>query len=290
LVSTGTFSEYRENATFTTTDVDVSKVGTAYNAGGLPQTIPNSATWPNNGTVPAAPKNQPIPASLRGKSLWNGILYVTDITNSASHRTGVKLVNGTNLPDGTNASSPAAGLTVVTANPAIIVGDYNTGGVPPVDTSASLTAARTVASYNAQPAAVMADAVTVVSSNWTTGNYNSKASSSQRPATNTTINAALVSGIVPSDATSYSGGVENYIRLLEDWSGGKRLTYYGSMVNVYNSQQSTAHWQGSYYSPANRNWYFDTNFLDPNKLPPGTPVLRTLGRGQWAQLDGKQIR
>lgn len=288
LLSTGTFSEYRENATFTTTNVDVSNVTTAYNAGGLPQTIPNTTSWPNNATVPSSLKNQAIPSSLRGKSLWNGILYVADITNSSSHRTGIKLINGTKLPDGSNSSSPAAGLTVVSENPTIIVGDYNTGGVPPVDTSSSLTADNHTSSYTVQPAAVMADAVTVVSSNWTSGGYDSKSSSSSRPATNTTINSAIISGIVHSGPTSYSGGVENFIRLLENW-GGKRLTYYGSMVNVFESKQSTAKWDGNYYSAANRNWYFDMNFLDPNKLPPGTPVLRTLNRGQWAQIDGRQI-
>ena len=34
----------------------------------------------------------------------------------------------------------------------------------------------------------------------------------------------------------YSGGVENFPRFLEDWSG-KTFTYYGSMLELYNSQQ-----------------------------------------------------
>ncbi len=285
LMTSGTMQDYREGATVRTVDVDVSRVTTAYSSGGLPQTVPNANNWPNNATVPAALKNKPIPASLRGKSLWNGVLYVADVTNSAAHRAGVKLLNGASLPDGSRAGSPAKGLTVVTPNAAYVVGDYNTGGNPPVN-SGALNASNKVAGYTVQPAAIIADAVSVVSSNWVSGNYNGKAALNQRPATNTTLNAALISGTVASNGSAYSGGVENYIRLLEDWSG-RRVTYYGSMINVFESQQSIAPWQntGVYYQAAARNWYFDVNFLDPNKLPPGTPVLRTIMRGQWAQIE-----
>lgn len=285
VTSSGSFHDYREGSTFTTTTVDVSKLDAAYNSGALPQTIPNSSNWPNNGTVPSALKNQPIPSALQGKSFWNGILYVTDVTNSTSHRTGVELINGQSLPDGSNSSSPSTGLTVATDNAAFIVGDYNTGGTPPVDTG-SATANNYAGSYTVEPAAVIADAVTVVSSNWTSSNYNNQSSLSRRKAANTTINTALVSGIVPTSSNGYSGGVENYIRLLEDW-GGKRLTYFGSMINVYNSEQSTAPWKdtGNYYQAPARNWHFDTQYLNPNRLPPGTPIVRSLMRGQWVQVE-----
>jgi len=94
----------------------------------------------------------------------------------------------------------------------------------------------------------------------------------------------LISGIVASDGTAYSGGVENYLRLQEDWSG-RRLTYYGSIVNLYESDQATAPWSyGSYYTAPARNWYFDISFLDANRLPPGTPIVRSLKRGQWVQV------
>jgi hypothetical protein len=285
MMTTGSMKDYRENATLTTTDIDVSKVTTGYNGGGLPQTIPASANWPNNASVPAALKNQPIPAALQGKALWNGILYVTDVTDSATRHTGVRLLNGTSLPDGSNTLSPTAGLTVATANAAFILGDYNTGGAPPVNSGTDLAANNYAAGYTVQPAAVIADAVTVVSSNWTSGNYNTVSSLSSRNPANTTINTAIISGQVASDGTAYSGGMENFIRLLENWSG-KRLTYYGSMINLFQSRQATARWQttGNYYNAPTRNWYFDINFRDPRKLPPGTPVSRSLKRGQWAQI------
>jgi hypothetical protein len=193
MVATGSMNDYREGATLTTTDIDVSKVTAGYNAGGLPQTVPSTANWPNNATVPAALKNQPIPAALRGKELWNGILYVADITNSGTHRTGVRLLNGGSLPNGSNASSPTAGLTLATPNAAYIVGDYNTGGVPPVDSGTNLAANNYAAGYTVQPAAVIADAVTVLSANWTSGNYNTVAALGSRTPVNTTINSALIS-------------------------------------------------------------------------------------------------
>ncbi|MBC7367824.1 MAG: hypothetical protein H7343_13605 [Undibacterium sp.] len=286
MLSVGGMNDYREAATLATTDIDVAKITAGYNAGGLPQNIPATATWPNNASVPAALRNQPIPVILRGKDFWNGVLYVADITDTTSHRAGVRLLNGTSLPDGTQASSPAAGLTVATANPAYIVGDFNTGGVPPSDSGSNLAANNYVAGYTVQPSSVIADAVTSVSANWISGNYDTVASLSSRTPVNTTVNTALISGIVASDGTAYSGGVENYIRLLENWSG-RRLTYYGSIINLYQSRRATARWQttGAYYNAPTRNWYFDTNFLDPRKLPPGTPVTRTLKRGQWAQLQ-----
>ncbi len=286
MFAAGTMKDFRESATLTTIDLDVGKVTAGYMAGGLPQQIPSTNKWPNNSSVPAALKNQPIPVALRGKNLWNGILYVADITHGFGHRTAVRITNGSELPDGSKASSPQAGLTVVSQNAAYIVGNYNAGGSPPVNSGSDLAAANAVSGYTVQPAAVIADAVTIVSANWISSNYNGVSSFSSRTPVNTTINTAFISGIVPSDGANYSGGVENYMRLLEDWSG-KRLTYYGSIINLFASAQATAPWQntGVYYNAPGRNWYFDVNFLDPNKLPPGTPILRSLKRGQWVQIQ-----
>jgi hypothetical protein len=286
LLNESTLRDYREAATLTTTEVDVGALNTAYNGGYLSQAVPTG--WSNGASVPAILRGKSAPASVVGKDFWNGVLYITDVANSTTHRTGIVLKNGSNLPDGTKTAGDVAGLTVVTENAAYIKGDYNTGGsTAPSDTGAA-TDNNYASGYTVQPAAVMADAVTVVSSNFATGTggYDSSTALSSRPATNTTINTALVSGVVASDGTAYSGGAENYIRLLENWSS-KRLTYYGSMINVYQSQESTAHWPGTgvVYNAPTRNWYFDVNFLDPNKLPPGTPVLRSLLRGQWVQVE-----
>jgi hypothetical protein len=69
---------------------------------------------------------------------------------------------------------------------------------------------------------------------------------------------------------------------LEAWSG-HTFTLNGSLVCLFDSAKATSPFQnpGVYYSAPTRNINFDPNFLDPNKLPPGTPALRTLVRGKW---------
>lgn len=58
------------------------------------------------------------------------------------------------------------------------------------------------------------------------------------------VNTAIVSGNVPTPALpaeGYSGGAENYPRFLEDWSSST-MTYYGSMVELYQSKQAIGPW------------------------------------------------
>ena len=38
------------------------------------------------------------------------------------------------------------------------------------------------------------------------------------------------------------------------------------------------------YTPPKRNWAYDANFDDPTKLPPKTPSLLKVIRGQWANV------
>ena len=100
------------------------------------------------------------------------------------------------------------------------------------------------------------------------------------------MDAALLAGIVPSARIGvtkyYSGGVENFPRLLEDWAG-HTLTYNGSMVVMFPSRYATNFWisPGTYYKEPTRKWAFDVNFLNWNKLPPGAPQGQKLVRGQW---------
>ena len=133
-----------------------------------------------------------------------------------------------------------------------------------------------------RPAALVGDSINILSAAW------SDASSSlplaSRTAADTTVNAALLGGIVPSSGSFYSGGVENFPRFLENWSG-RKLAYNGSMVVMFFSHLATAPWGGSdVYSPPNRQWTFDLNFMDVTRLPPGTPEVRALVRAQWTTL------
>ncbi|MGA2662589.1 MAG: hypothetical protein ABSH34_34350, partial [Verrucomicrobiota bacterium] len=61
------------------------------------------------------------------------------------------------------------------------------------------------------------------------------------------------------------------------------LTINTSMVNLYNSVVATAPWQvpGTYYYAPTRNFNFDQNFTNQNRLPPGTPMVYYLYRQAW---------
>jgi hypothetical protein len=184
-------------------------------------------------------------------------------------------VNGTNYP-----SIFSRGLTVVTPQPLYVEGNYNVqinGGSPVLGSPNTA---------NTYPAAFMADSITVLSSNWVDETASSSGQSySSRNAVDTTINAACLEGIVPSIGNNYSGGVENFLRLLEAWDG-HTLTYNGSIIVMFPSIVATNLWQApdagsSYYGVPTRNWAFDTNFLTAAGLPPLTPDFRTVVRNSW---------
>ncbi len=97
------------------------------------------------------------------------------------------------------------------------------------------------------------------------------------------MDTAIVAGIVPTNAfnnVKYSGRAENFPRFNEDWSN-KTLTYYGSMVELFDSQQAIGNWGNSnVYSPPIRQWYFDNNFK--TTAPPGTLMLYNYIRAKWS--------
>ena len=68
------------------------------------------------------------------------------------------------------------------------------------------------------------------------------------------------------------GGVHNFLRYLEDWTG-QTSNYEGSLVSLYFSQYGVGAFKccNMVYQPPARNYSFDTDFLDPSKMPPGTP-------------------
>ena len=173
----------------------------------------------------------------------------------------------------------------MTPNIAYIQGDYNTGTtastqpasnttttyVPPVDNPSPI-----VTGYNRAASAVVADAVNILSNAW--NDANSLLSKSSRQASSTTINTAIVAGNVPTTTASYSGGIENFSRFHEDWSGDY-LTIYGALALLFDSEQATGRWNAADYTPPNRRWYYDTLLQDHN--PPGFHVARTYERGRW---------
>ena len=135
-----------------------------------------------------------------------------------------------------------------------------------------------VSGYNKIPSAVVGDAVNILSNAW--NDANSLLSQSSRVASNTTVNAAIVAGNVPTTSSSYSGGIENFTRFHENWSG-RYFTIYGALALLYNSGQATRPWGGADYTPPGRRWYYDTMLQDNN--PPGFSAARVYERGRWVQ-------
>jgi hypothetical protein len=181
----------------------------------------------------------------------NGILYASR-DQVAGTEQAIRLVNGEELK---------SGLTIASDNPMYTLGNYNT--------------------VNKKAAALYTDALTVLSNSW----QDSKSSwgLNSRIASNTTVNAAFMTGNTNSEGNHYSGGLENLPRFLESWSG-KTFTYKGSMVDLWFSEQATGVWSyGSYYTAPNRNWTFDMDFLDPTNLPPGTPQVNAVLKVSWLQ-------
>jgi len=184
---------------------------------------------------------------------------------TSSSLPAVRVANGTVLP--------SHGLTVVTPSPLYVLGNYNANGV-------SLNNGTNVS--NTMPAALMGDSITALSSNWS-DTWNSSTPLASRNPAPTTINAATFEGIVPTVGANYSGGLENFIRLLENWNSAN-LTYNGSIVVMFPSQFATNKWitPGTYYSAPTRKWAFNLNFMQQNGLPPLTPMVTAICRQTWS--------
>jgi hypothetical protein len=196
---------------------------------------------------------------------FNGVLYVSD----DAANTGVRLANGAELP------SMGGGFTVISENPVYVQGDYNI--------------------VNKVPAAVMADAITVLSNKWGEKDPGGKTyddigdkKAKDRPASATMVNAALAMGPnAESKPDAGNGEFNNLVRFLEDWDGAE-FKYSGSMVALWHSMKATAPWlccdendKDHYYTPPTRIWSYDTLFN--TSLPPGTPYGIVMVKGRWWQ-------
>lgn len=225
------------------------------------------------------------------------------VNDQRYYRRGVRLINGQVLPGVYNSATPAntRGFTLATENGVYVAGNYNATGVATVPATGN-TPSTDYLPYNTAlhiPASIVADAVTILSNNWNDAQSFSSAvtspyNQSLRPATTTTMRFAMIAGDTITSMTDtpnqgggdprLNGGVHNFKRFLENWgaSGGQRLDYTGSLINLYNSRNNNGTFKccGTVYSPPRRNWVFDATFLDPNRIPPGTPFF------QYVQTTG----
>jgi len=228
---------------------------------------------------------QPIDINIGALTAWSLTNSTLRPRLSGSNLTSVYVVDSRTLP-GTSLGAvrvtngvalPPNGLTVATGRPLYVWGDYNTDGATKGTTNTSTT----------RPASLVADAITILSDNWSDANSTSTLAS--RVASSTTVNAAILTGSVDTILGHYSGGMENFPRFLESWGSANVFTYNGSMIKMFPSLYATNVWgQTNVYNPPKRNWAYDANFDDPTKLPPKTPSLLQVIRGQWTSVPPDQ--
>ena len=188
-------------------------------------------------------------------------------------RRALKLVNGG------LGSLPVDGLTVTSENPVYVQGHYNADASGFGDPHAS--------------AAVIADAVTLLSTAWDDWNSLDLPYSPANAAptyyrfavaTGTSLSYDQPGG-TPTDFGT-DGGVQNLMRLLEDWTGDT-LYYRGSLAPLWVSRQARGSYKcclNVFKQPTTLAFEHDTDFLDMTKQPPGTPYISDVNITGFRQI------
>jgi hypothetical protein len=241
--------------------------------------------------TPARDGSASIPTSLRSLGLAasdrseGGFVWHFDLDKTAYSYTpkqstyGFAFSGGRDLPNA---------LTIATEQAIYIQGDYN--------------------NVDWKPAATMGDTIAVLSNACSNndrrincgdlrdagGNPVAQAAGTALPvATPTTVRAAFLSNTDLTDTTQtpirYSGGLNNYIRMLENWQNVP-LNYRGSFISLGIAQEFSGRYQAGklgwgdlqninnltnyyYYFPPLRNYFYDANFNFAERLPPLTPKV-----------------
>jgi hypothetical protein len=244
-------------------------------ANGLPNGILDAGEDVNGNGILDTYGQTPVLPNGASSPLDGGAGPWTSVTSAIARknlpvlfRRALMLVHGATISLGTNSDGNPIGLTIATENPLYVKGNYNANGT-----------------FNGTHAACawIADAVTILSGDWNDANsFSSPGDDSGRQSmSDYYYRAAVIAGkgiSFPWISGNYQdfgtdGGAHNFLRFLEDW-GGRALNYRGSIVSLYFSQQAVGTYKCGYstvYDPPTRGYNFDTDFLDPNLLPPGTP-------------------
>ena len=270
---------------------------------------------PDNSTATAALPN-PTNPSLNDR--YNRAKPVL-INQNNLFRRSVRLFNGENLSisGAVGKLSPNKGITIASENMVYIWGNFNTSGVTgiPINNSTLNNGGFMGAQV---PSSIVCDAVFPLSKTWydglsamfpegTTDPTNTSArgfpwrmADDNLPSVqdSTAVRAGIIAGTTLSSLRAgagepgrnaaglrNSGGIINYPRFLEQWNSGTEQpwSYSGSLIPLFHSTQAISQWEQDtsvIYLPPRRNWSFDQTFLDPTRLPPGTPFF------QYVQATG----
>lgn len=229
--------------------------------------------------------------------------------NNTYFRRGVRLFDGETLSFSAAPTklSTTKGISVSSENMVFIWGNFNTTGINSIPVGGSTL---NDGGYSGPqvPASIVADAFFPLSKTWFdavsalypegSSDPRNMAGTAFRTADDdltsigqgTSVRAGIIAGTTISSLTGTpgrdaaglrrNGGVVNYPRFIELWNFNgtvKSWNYTGSFIPLYRSTQAMAQWENDtsvLYMPPKRNWSFDSTFLSPNKLPPGTPFFQ----------------
>ncbi|HEY6337144.1 MAG TPA: PilX N-terminal domain-containing pilus assembly protein [Candidatus Sulfotelmatobacter sp.] len=249
----------------------------------------------NTNTAPPNPYLALTAAQCNTVGMFNsisGARHVLKLVAGGMNRAGT----GTYLPIlppaaacAFTATTDCGGFTVASENPVYIQGDYNSGAADPFWGGGTNNNPHSAAS-------IIADSVTLLSninkwplptSGWIDATSLANPTNLGGRVPNTTYYRAAISAgkSIPFPQPGWAGvskdfgtdgGMHNFLRLLENWGG--TVNYNGSLVSMYYSEYNTGTFKccTTVYNAPNRNFYFDTLFLNPNNLPPGTPMFQDI--------------
>jgi hypothetical protein len=214
-------------------------------------------------TIDIAQLKSAINANSTLKESYNGVIYVHDPAQQtdSTQKYGIRLATATEVPN-----FNGQGFTVASDNGLYIQGSYNT-------VTQTVTGSETPETARC---AVLADAVTLLSEGW--DDTKSTLTTLERKASaDTVINTAVISGNTPSASSSQnSGGAQNLVRYMEDWTGRKSVIN-GSLGQMYQAKYFNSYIRGKdasgnplvYVLPDVRFLTFDQRLAE--RPPPGAP-------------------
>ncbi len=233
--------------------------------------------FPNyNGVANTVPPGSQAPLTAAARP--DTLLSQAEAQNNRAvlFRRGLKLVNGS------LGNIVLPGLTIVAENTVYVEGDYNANQANQFGSPHAATA-------------IIADAVTLLSNSWnddesytapySPGTRARPAQSYYRFAVIAGKNASFARPTGWASATDFGtdGGAHNFLRMLE--GNGQTVNYRGAIATFYYSRQAVGVYKccTTVYDAPSRVFNFDTDFLDPAKLPPMTPVFRDLNTTTFSQ-------
>jgi hypothetical protein len=259
------------------------ETGEDFNGDGVLQTYGQTPILPvgytlQGGTPATLPANTFYTPLTTAARPWTTVsAAVAKANRPIFFRRALKIVNGA------QGQLPADGLNITAENPVYVVGPFNATNAAFANPHAA--------------AAIIADAVTLLSPNWTDHNsFANPNNPGNRTRTDTYYRFATIAGkgrSFPFAGTNCNGtcapdfgtdgGTHNFLRYLE--SGGT-INYRGAMASLYHSRQATGVYKccDTVYGAPTRGYNFDIEFLNPSLLPPKTPMFRDVNTTGFMQV------